>query len=69
MKDAFETLIKKILAKNPKAGLETGSGGVYGAGKIDKWVNATTFIQFLYVLFLSFFDLTVLEIATLSLQG
>lgn len=36
MKDAFEALVRKILAKNPKAGLDDGSGSVFGAGKFDK---------------------------------
>lgn len=37
MKDAFETLIKRILAKNPKAGLDNSEqvAGVFGGGKAD----------------------------------
>jgi hypothetical protein len=33
VKDAFNALIRKILAKNPKAG--TGGSGVFGAGVVD----------------------------------
>lgn len=32
MKEAFETLIRKILQENPSAGRGQGSGGVFGAG-------------------------------------
>jgi len=36
VRDAFETLVRKILTKNPSAGTAGGSGGVFGAGKVDK---------------------------------
>jgi hypothetical protein len=32
-------LIRKIITKNPKAGKSSGSGNVFGAGKVDKYVN------------------------------
>ena len=36
VKDSFESLIRKVLSKDPKAGRSDGSGSVFGAGKIDK---------------------------------
>jgi len=35
VRDAFETLVRKVLSKNPKAGSAGGSGGVFGAGAVD----------------------------------
>lgn len=37
VKEAFETLVKKVLKKSPKAGVDTGdaAGGVFGGGKAD----------------------------------
>jgi len=35
VKEGFETLIRKILAKKPKGGQDEGSGSVFGAGKVD----------------------------------
>ena len=32
VKESFETLIRYVLKANPKAGLASGSGGVFGAG-------------------------------------
>lgn len=36
VKEAFETLIRNVLAKKPNAGQQEGSGGVFGAGVVDK---------------------------------
>lgn len=38
IKDAFETLVKKIIAKNPKAGHAEANvaGGVFGGGKAEE---------------------------------
>lgn len=35
VRDAFDTLVRKILSKNPRAGSAGGSGGVFGAGTVD----------------------------------
>jgi hypothetical protein len=36
VKEAFQTLVQKIVAKSPKAGQETeGAAGVFGGGKAD----------------------------------
>jgi small GTP-binding protein len=35
VKDAFHNLIKMVLTKNPSAGQESGTGGVFGAGIVD----------------------------------
>lgn len=38
MKDAFDTLVRKILSKNPKAGNDAGgegASGVFGGGKAE----------------------------------
>ena len=40
IKDAFESLVRKIVAKSPKAGQSDGkdnsAGGVFGGGKEDE---------------------------------
>ena len=37
VKDAFELLVKKIINKNPNAGLDgDGDGGIFGGGKADR---------------------------------
>ena len=36
VKDAFESLIRKVVSKSPNAGRAEGSGGVFGAGRLDK---------------------------------
>ena len=36
VKDAFDTLVRKIVSKSPKAGQDAdGAGGVFGGGKAD----------------------------------
>ena len=35
VKDAFAALVRKILLKNPTAGSDSGTGTVFGAGKVD----------------------------------
>ena len=35
VKDAFAALVRKVLVKNPSAGSDTGTGTVFGAGKVD----------------------------------
>jgi hypothetical protein len=37
VKEAFETLVRKIMTKNPKAGQDSGeaAAGVFGGGKAD----------------------------------
>lgn len=35
VKDAFVALVRKVLVKNPKAGSDSGTGTVFGAGKVD----------------------------------
>jgi len=35
VKDAFIALVRQVVAKNPKAGLDSGTGSVFGAGKLD----------------------------------
>lgn len=41
VKDAFENLIRTVLASNANAGRAEGSGGVFGAGKQDNSGEAT----------------------------
>lgn len=36
VREGFESLIRKVIAKKPNAGQVKGSGNVFGAGKIDK---------------------------------
>uniref|UniRef100_A0A7S0SUY6 Uncharacterized protein n=1 Tax=Chromulina nebulosa TaxID=96789 RepID=A0A7S0SUY6_9STRA len=35
IREAFELLVRKVIAKKPNAGQHDGPGGVFGAGKID----------------------------------
>jgi hypothetical protein len=38
VRDAFDTLVRKILAKSPKAGQDSdGAVGVFGGGKADRY--------------------------------
>lgn len=37
VRDAFETLIRKILTAKPSAGRNEGSGGVFGAGVAQRY--------------------------------
>jgi len=57
VKDAFESLIRTVLAGNSNAGRAEGSGGVFGAGKQDKCVimlcnNVTRICFFCFCLLL-----------------
>lgn len=49
VKDAFETLVRKIIAKKPDAGRSEGSGSVFGAGAAARSADAMISIKSIIV--------------------